>query len=229
MKILITKSQYNKLVVNEQMSYYSGYDRDRVAAENWYKQNSHTVNTVLQIGSAFIPVIGPFISAGIGLADAKKYYDEGDTKTAGLIGVFSMIPGVGGLSSKLGLGKWTSKALGEIGKKISLGSKLSPIEVQVVNRVTQYKQLIQSEMAKISESATIQSGKNVAKKQIAKSNVIKGVKKIGSELGTYAGAGYVYNKGYDKINGKQELDFASINSSKISQTNKTAAASIKFD
>ena len=86
MKYVITESQYNKLLVNE-YGWYPGYDKDRQSAENWYKQNAHTVNTVLQIGSAFIPVIGPFISAGIGLADAKKYYDEGDTKTAGLIGM----------------------------------------------------------------------------------------------------------------------------------------------
>ena len=74
----------------------------------------HTVNTLLAIGTAFIPFVGPFISAGIGLYDAKMYYDEGDTKTAGLVGLFACIPGIGGLASKLGLAKWTSKALGYV-------------------------------------------------------------------------------------------------------------------
>jgi hypothetical protein len=224
MKYILTERQFNRLL--EQAPRYMNPE----AVSNVVsKIDPHTVMTILQIGTAFIPLVGPVISMGIGLADAAMYWNEGDKKTAGLIGVFSMIPGVGGLSSKLGLGKWSAKALGEIGKKISLGSKLSPVEAQVANRVAQYKQLIQTEMVKIGDSATIQSGKNVAKKQIAKSNVIKGVKKVGSELGAYAGVGYLYDKGYDKINGKQELDFASIDPSKISQTNKTAAASIKFD
>jgi len=57
--------------------------------------NPHTLMTIAQIGTAFIPLVGPFISMGIGLADAAMYYNEGDKKTAGLIGVFSMIPGIG--------------------------------------------------------------------------------------------------------------------------------------
>jgi hypothetical protein len=190
--------------------------------------DKHTAMTILQIGTAFIPLVGPFISAGIGLADAAMYYNEGDKKTAGLVGIFSMIPGVGGLASKMGLGKWSAKALGEIGKKISFGSKLTPIESQVANRVAQYKQLIQTEMNKIGKDATIQSGKNAAKKQIVKSNIVKGTKKVGSELGTYAAVGYGYDKGYDKITGQKNFDFDSIDVNKINQANKTAALNVEF-
>jgi hypothetical protein len=52
----------------------------------------HTLMTILAIGTAFIPVAGPFISAGIGLADAALYYEEGDKSSAGLTAAFSMIP-----------------------------------------------------------------------------------------------------------------------------------------
>ena len=146
MNYLITESQL-KVIVNEQKSDYA-VDRQSNAImnasgirskEDYNTVNSvtkkamegatiplddHTVMTILQIGSAFIPFIGPLLSTGIGLADAALYYKEGDTKTAGLVALFSCIPGVGGLSTKLGLTKWTSKALGELGKKISMGSKL---------------------------------------------------------------------------------------------------------
>ena len=164
---------------------------------NWYKQNAHTINTVLQIGTAFIPFIGPFISAGIGLADAKRYYDEGDTKTAGLVGLFAFIPGVGGLANKLGLGKWTSKALGKVGKKISLGSKLSPAETQVVSIFTKNKQLIQSEMAKIGASATIKTGTEMAKVTLKKQAKKQFIKNTGTSLAGYGAVYAGYNKGYD--------------------------------
>lgn len=114
--------------------------------------DKHTAMTLLQIGTAFIPFVGPFISMGIGLADAAIYYNEGDKKTAGLVGVFSVIPGVGGLASKLGLSKWGAKALGELGKKISTGAKLLPNEMAVAKRIAQKKDLILSEINKVKSS-----------------------------------------------------------------------------
>ena len=159
----------------------------------------HTLMTILQIGTAFIPLVGPFISAGIGLADAAMYYNEGDKKTAGLIGVFSMIPGIGGLAGKLGLSKWTAKALGEVGKKISLGSKLSPLETQVANKVVQYRQLIQSEMAKIGGSATIKSGAKAAKEVLKYQAEKQAIKQTGKTSAGYGAAGVGYSKGYDYV------------------------------
>jgi hypothetical protein len=248
MKIVITEDQY-RLILEQKSDYAMDRQSNAIARASGIRNqkdydtvnritkkaedsllniDKHTAMTILQIGTAFIPFVGPFISAGIGLADAAMYYNEGDKKTAGLVGIFSMIPGVGGLSSKMGLGKWSAKALGEIGKKISFGSKLTPIESQVANRVAQYKQLIQTEMNKIGKDATIQSGKNAVKKKIAKSNVMKGTKKVGSELGTYAAVGYGYDKGYDKITGQKNFDFDSIDVNKINQANKTAALNVEF-
>jgi hypothetical protein len=148
--------------------------------------DNHTVMTILQIGSAFIPFVGPFISAGIGLYDAKMYYDEGDTKTAGLVGLFACIPGIGGLASKLGLAKWTAKALGELGKKISIGSKLLPQEIQVANIIAKNKNLILSE---IKASPVI--AKELAKK------VATTVGKTAATVGGYAAVGGAYSKAYD--------------------------------
>ena len=166
---------------------------------NYYKQNAHTINTIFQIGTAFIPLVGPFISAGIGLADAKMYYDEGDKKTAGLVAVFSFIPGVGGLANKLGLTKWTAKTLGEIGKKISIGSKLLPQEIKVVNIIAKNKQLIQSEMAKIGETATIKSGSKMAREILKKEKQKQFIKTQAKTLATYGAAYGGYSKGYDYV------------------------------
>ena len=170
MKVIITEQQYR--FIFEQKSDYDMVNRitkkvimeqsmggmtspqnfARYSKESLEKMDPHTLMTITQIGTAFIPFVGLFISAGIGLADAKMYYDDGDKKTAGLVGVFSAIPGVGGLASKLGLTKWGSKALGELGKKISMGSKLLPQEISAVKKIAENKNLIFSEINKVKSS-----------------------------------------------------------------------------
>lgn len=192
----------------------------------------HTVMTILQIGTAFIPLVGPFISAGIGLADAAMYYNEGDKKTAGLVGMFSIIPGIGGLASKMGLGTVSSKVLGEIGKKIGMGTKLTTGEAQIVNKIAKNKQLLQSEIDKLSKlnknpSLAKQGVKNNLKKQAVKQNVVK----TAAPIVGYGAAGVGYSTAYDKINPQsqeQNIDFNKIDVSKVSQVNKDAAINVTF-
>ena len=208
MNYLITKSQL-KVIVNEQSDYK--FDRQSNAImnaagirskEDYNTVNSvikkaaegatiplddHTAMTILQIGSAFIPFIGLFISAGIGLYDAKMYYDDGDTKTAGLVALFACIPGVGGLATKLGLTKWTAKALGGLGKKISMGSKLLPQEIEVAKIVAKSKNLI---LADIKATPVIA-------KEIAKQTAKQAAKQAVTTVGGYAAAGGAYSKAYE--------------------------------
>jgi hypothetical protein len=236
MKIIITESQHNFLL--EQSDYlmdkrgnailnatgirgdkdYKSIDKSIDKAQEGKPIDPHTLMTILQIGTVFIPVVGPFISAGIGLADAAMYYKEGDKKTAGLIGLFSVIPGIGGLASKMGLTKWSAKALGQIGKKISLGQKLSPVEIQVANKVAQNNKLIQSEVQKLSKTV------------IAKNVVKKGTKFVGTKVAPYVAADVAYNKIYDNFiqDSRDLMDFTKINVNKISDANKQAALNAKF-
>jgi hypothetical protein len=189
----------------------------------------HSFMTVLQIGTAFIPLVGPFISMGVGLADAAIYYNEGDTKTAGLVGVFAMIPGIGGLASKMGLSSWTAKALGEIGKKISLGLKLSPVEIQVGKKVAQYKNLIQQEIAKVGVSAAKQ---NVKKRLVKKAIVNKTAKFAGTKVAPYVGVGVAYDKGYDAVTGNKSSpsleDLVKVDKQTIAPTNLQASKELDF-
>ena len=211
MKYIITEEQYN-LIVEQSDSKFGlerfGYNPKKPetldkAAEKFNEFNNsldkHTLLTILQIGTAFIPLVGPLVSMGIGLADAALYLKDGDKKTAGLVAVFSMIPGIGGLAAKLGLGKWSAKALGEIGKKISLGSKLTPSEAQVAGRVAQNKDLILKSMEKIGKDATISTGKQGAKKELVKQSVKKGVGNVAGQMALYGATGLGYSKTYDFI------------------------------
>ena len=242
MKIILTESQFNR-ILSEQVKATLTPSNQSSNLQPTTNAKSGTINstfgtgegdihsfmTVLQIGTAFIPLIGPFISMGVGLADATMYYNEGDTKTAGLIGVFSMIPGIGGLASKMGLSSWTAKALGEIGKKISLGSKLSPVEVQVGKKVAQYKNLIQQEIAKVGVSAAKQ---NVKKRLVKKAIVNKTAKFAGTKVAPYVGVGVAYDKGYDAVTGNKSSpsteDLVKVDKQTIAPTNLQASKELDF-
>lgn len=206
MKIIISERQYK--IVSEQKeidymtgpgSFYGTYGYDDEGETIWTKLDNHTKNQVIALVGGFIPVIGPVISLVYGLKDAKEYYDEGDKKTAGFIGLFSILPVLGPASKLLGIGGWSTKALGEIGKKISFGTKLLPAEVEVIKKVAQNRKLIEDGMKKLGQDASIRAGKKLAKKQIVKTAAINTSKTLGKEFGKFAVAGTAYSKGYDYV------------------------------
>jgi hypothetical protein len=208
----------------------------------------HTVMTIAAFGTAFIPLVGPFISSGIAMADAAMYYKQGDTKTAGLVGLFSLIPVIGGLAAKLGLGQVTSKIMSEIAKKISFGGKFSAAEVQIVNKVAQYRNLIQQEITKLSAKAGVKAGvkagintaKHNVKKRLVRKAVANKTKKVlgktanfaGTKVAPYVGAAAAYNKGYDAITGTKAApsleDLVKVDIQNISQTNLQASKELDF-
>ena len=106
MKYILTEKQLN-LIQEQWWNDPKHPEWKKYAPTNYEKQelkksetilnnlDPHTLMTVLAIGTAFIPVVGPFISAGIGLADAAMYYKEGDKTSAGVTAAFSMIPFIG--------------------------------------------------------------------------------------------------------------------------------------
>ena len=161
--------------------------------------NPHTRNMILGIGLSFFGPVGLLLAAGVGLMDAKMYYDEGDKYTAGLIGMFSLLPGAG-LLTKLGLSsKWTAKNLVPIARKIKLGQKLFPEEVKVVSKITQNKQLIQNELKKYAD-ITLQQAKQKARQTATK----QAIKKTPKQVGTWVGKNIVapsvaYDVGYNTV------------------------------
>lgn len=159
----------------------------------------HARNMILGIGLSFFGPVGLLLAAGVGLMDAKMYYDEGDKYMAGLIGMFSLLPGAG-LLTKLGLSsKWTAKNLVSIARKIKLGQKLFPEEVKVVNKITQNKQLIQNELKKYAD-ITLQQAKQKARQTATKRAIIKKPKQVGTWVGKNIVAPSVaYDVGYNTV------------------------------
>jgi hypothetical protein len=118
--------------------------------------DKHTLLTILQIGTAFIPVAGPFISAGIGLADAGLYYKEGDKTTAGVTAAFSMIPFLGPIVSKIpGVKQLGSKGMAALGAKIARGSKnLTQAEIEIANAVKFHSAKVQEMLKEMAPRLT---------------------------------------------------------------------------
>ena len=195
--------------------------------------DKHTAMTILQIATAFIPLVGPFISAGIGLADAAMYYNEGDKKTAGMVGLFSIIPGIGGLAGKLGLGKVTSKMMASIGKKVSAGVKLTAGETQIVNKIAQNRNLIEAEIKKLGADAGISAAKQNVKKRLVRKNIAaKTGKFVGTKVAPYVGTGIAYNQVYDAATGNKpgpsQEDITKVDKQKISPANLQASKDLEF-
>lgn len=105
MKIILTESQVNFLILNEQGHLDTGFETDRYStAEKAAATNKgnremvdsfggpHKVMELLSIGTLFVPVVGPLISLGIGLADAGLYLKEGKKKEAGIAAALSILP-----------------------------------------------------------------------------------------------------------------------------------------
>lgn len=118
----------------------------------------HTIATIAQIGTALIPLVGPYISAGIGLGDASLYYKEGDKTSAGLTAAFSMIPLLGGVVTKIpGVKELGAKGMTALGNKLSKVSvqgvknlftleNLSSLELKVLNAINKNKDLVVREL-----------------------------------------------------------------------------------
>ena len=115
----------------------------------------HTIATIFQIGTAFIPVVGPFISAGIGLADAALYYKEGDKNAAGLTAAFSMLPFAGSVIAKIpGVKQLGSKGMAALASKLSKGVGLVGEELSMFNSIAKNAELIKKELTLISQKLT---------------------------------------------------------------------------
>ena len=113
---------------------------------DYYKENPHLVNQVMQIGALVIPVVGPFISAGIGLADAAIYAKEGKNTEAGVSAFFALLPGIGAVVGKIpGVKQLGQKGMQALATKFLTRAPLNAVEQGVITGINLNKELIKQE------------------------------------------------------------------------------------
>jgi len=110
----------------------------------------HALLGALALGTAFIPFVGPFISAGIGAADASLYYREGDKRAAALTGVFSLLPFSGRIIKLIpGIKQLGTKGMALLASKIGKGQALTKAETEIANAIKKYLPETQEELSKM--------------------------------------------------------------------------------
>jgi hypothetical protein len=194
MKIILTEQQYRYICEQQNLGLKGKTLSPKAAPPKGFGKsnpqgNLHDVATVLAIATVFIPVVGPFISAGIGLADAALYYKEGDAKTAGLVAAFSMLPAVGSVVSKIpGVKQLGVKGMASLASRLSKGAQITnPVEVAVVNGINLNKNLVQnglnSQVRTLAQQGASRATNAATRAELT--NLAKnGVKEVGGELAT---------------------------------------------
>ena len=192
--------------LKEQSSYEKGiWDRSTKMINKFpEKVDVHDVLGVLELGTLFIPVVGPFVSAGFGLGNAALYYKEGDTKSAGLFALFSVLPFVGNIPIVKQLGKKGMDLLGQ--KLMKQGTKvtLTPLESNVLKELNKNKIFIESEVDKKVKQMAINSLKTTKGLSVNTKKNLIAISKFGLQSAAYLGTGVAYDKTYDYIERKKE-------------------------
>jgi hypothetical protein len=155
------------------------------AAKALKELDPHTVLTILQFITPFIPVVGWFAAAGIGLANAAMYAGEGDTKQAGIETIFALLPGVGKIVQKIpAIGKLGARGMASLGRKLATSKSpmLNKFELHLIKNLAspKYKDLIKADLteyfkarakneaALIAKNATKSKGAQIASKALNK-------------------------------------------------------------
>ena len=143
---------------------------------DYYKENPHLVNQVAQIVALIIPVVGPFVSAGIGLADAATYVKEGKNTEAGVSAFFALLPGIGAVVGKIpGVKQLGQKGMQALATKFLTKAPLNAVEQSVITGINLNKELVKQEtnnlvksmaskaVAKVRDKVTQKAIMNLAK------------------------------------------------------------------
>lgn len=134
--------------------------------ETFWKENGHSILTTVQIALMFVPVIGWFAAAGIGLANAGMYYKEGDTKQAGVEAIFALLPGVGKIAKTIpGVGKLGAKGMAKLGGKLATSKSpvLNKLEMRVIKDMSKYKDLIKTDLTEYFKARAKNEAAQIAK------------------------------------------------------------------
>jgi len=171
-----------------------------------YKIDDHDLSTILSLGVALIPVVGPFIAVGISLYDAASYYKEGDVKNAGLTATLALLPGASTLVTKIpGIKELGAKGMSTLATKLASNSKLTKLESDVAKGLSANQSLVQKELSNIVSSTAKKAAATTTKpstKKVLTDIGKKGINftaKTAKEVAPKEAVSYTYNTAYDTL------------------------------
>jgi hypothetical protein len=118
-------------------------------SKNWSdKNNQQLALNVVALASAFIPVVGPAISAGISLAGAYSQYRQGNNKAAAIELFFAVLPFIGKIP---GMAKVSRAMAGSLKVKLVRGGKLTLQEYNAIKNIIAYDTYVSTKVGQYLE------------------------------------------------------------------------------
>lgn len=166
----------------------------------WFK-DPHNLLMTLELVSAFIPIVGPVLSAGFGLGNAALYLKQGNKKEAALYAFFAILPGLGAVGAKITLKLGEEALEGLATKLITNGlsdetkltkefleknaTKFTDDEIKVLEGVVDNKKFLENEAKSLTSMGEKELTKTLSsiKNKTASSAVDVGVNVLGAVAG----------------------------------------------
>ena len=118
-------------------------------SKNWSnKDNQQLIANVVALAAAFIPVVGPAISAGISLAGAYGQYRQGNNRAAAIELLFACLPFIGKIP---GMAKLSKTLATSIKVKLVRGGTMSLQEFNTIKNIINYDTYISTKVGQYLE------------------------------------------------------------------------------
>ncbi len=146
-------------------------------SKNWSNaDNQQLVVNVLALASAFIPVVGPVISAGISIGSAAAQYRKGNHKAAAVELLFACLPFIGKIP---GLGKMSTNLARILKIKLVRGTPMTLTEFNALKNVVAYDTYVSTKVGQYLEKQ--------AMSDVSKNLITTAVKKTEAKVVQMAG------------------------------------------
>ena len=120
-------------------------------SRNWSHEDSLSmISNAVAFASAFIPVVGPFISAGISLGNSAYHWNQGKQKEAAVDAFFALLPMLGKIP---GVGSISKNLAKDLSMAVLESKALTIQELNALKRITQFDEVISKQMLRNVEKA----------------------------------------------------------------------------
>jgi hypothetical protein len=134
----------------------------------------------MSIGSLFIPVVGPFISMGLGFADSAIYMKEGKKKEAAVAAILSILPQVGEVVSSIPAVKQLGqKGMQTLANKLARNMELGLLEKRALEDILRKKSMVYKAVQDYTKRVVSASSQKIAQLPPAQQAILKTVANAG--------------------------------------------------
>jgi len=179
---------YKSYNVNAISNYMNSLPQPKCKGGGWLTpERTHTILDGLQIASLFVPVVGPFLAAGIGTVNSAVYFAEGKNTEAAITLGLSLLPMISKIPGVKAIATTTLEGLAT--KLASKAPKFTALEESALKTLLDNTKALKTELkayiTQTSENPTVQKWIKTAMEQGEKKVEEKIRNNIQSDTGIY--------------------------------------------